>query len=120
MIENYLMMIQLAGIHNGFRNKNHLNNIDIADIDNNMGNTEAVGKHTEAVGEHTEVVGEHTEAAGKHTEMVGKHTEMVGEHTEVVGKHTEAVGEHTEMVGKYTEYTEVAGNRQIAEVQQHW
>jgi len=74
MIENYLMMIQLEGIHNGFRNMNHLNNIDIADIDNmdnNMGNTEAAGEHTEAV-------------------------------------------------GKHTEYTEVAGNRQIAEVQQHW
>jgi hypothetical protein len=100
MIQRYLMMmIQFAGIHNGFHNKNYLDNIDIADIDNNMGNTEA---------------------AGEHTEVVGEHMKAVGEHTEVVGKHTEAVGEHTEMVGKYTEYTEVAGNRQIAEVQQHW
>ena len=59
-------MIQLAGIHNGFRNKNYLDNIDIADIgnmDNNMG-MKAAGEHTEAAGEHIEAAGEHTEAAG--------------------------------------------------------
>jgi len=63
---NYLMMIQLAEIHNGFHNKNHQDNIDIADIgnmDNNMGNTEAAGEHTEAAGGHTEAAGEHTEVA---------------------------------------------------------
>ena len=81
------MMIQLAGIHNGFHNKNHQDNIDIADIGNmdnnmgnNMGNTEAVGEHTEAAGEHTEVVEEYTEVAGEYTEVAGEHTEAAGGH----------------------------------------
>ena len=77
------MMIQLAGIHNGFHNKNHLDNIDIADIgnmDNNMGNTEAAGEHTEAAGEYTEAVEGHTEAAGEHTEVVEEYTEVAGEY----------------------------------------
>jgi hypothetical protein len=100
MIENYLMMIQLAGIHNGFRNKNHLNNIDIVGIDIvDIADIDIVD-----IGniEHMKVAGEHTE------------------YTEVVGEHMKAVGEHMKAVGEHTEYTEVAGNRQIAEVQQHW
>jgi hypothetical protein len=83
MIVSYLMMIQLAGIHNGFHNKNHLDNIDIVGID-------IVGI------DNMKVVEEHTEVAGEHTEVVEEHTEVVEEHTEV------------------------DGNRQIAEVQQHW
>jgi hypothetical protein len=95
MIQRYLMMmIQFAGIHNGFRNKNHLDNIDIVGID-------IVGIDIVDIGniEHTEVVGEHTKTAGEHMKVAGEHMKAVGEHTE---------------------YTEVAGNRQIAEVQQHW
>jgi hypothetical protein len=80
MIENYLMMIQLAGIHNGFHNKNHLDNIDIVGID-----------------------------------IVDIDIVDIGNM-----EHMEAVGEHMKAVGEHTEYTEVAGNRQIAEVQQHW
>ena len=131
------MMIQLAEIHNGFHNKNHLDNIDIADIgnmDNNMGNTEAAGEHTEVVEEHMKAAGEYTEAAGEHTEVVeeymkvvGEHTEVAGEHTEVVEEHTEVVEEHTEVagvhmkvVGEHTEYTEVADNRQFAVLLLHW
>jgi hypothetical protein len=86
------MMIQLAEIHNGFHNKNHQDNIDIADIgnmDNNMGNTEVAGEYMKAVEEYTEVAGGYTEVAEEYTEVA-------------------------------EEYTEAAGNRQIAEVQQHW
>ena len=111
---NYLMMIQLAGIHNGFHNKNHQDNIDIADIgnmDNNMGNNMG---NTEAVGEHTEVAGEHTEVAGEHTEVVEEHTEAAGEHTEVAG-------EHTEVAEEYIAYHNiVVDNRQLAVLLLHW
>ena len=96
-------MIQLAEITNGYHNKNHQDNIDIADIgnmDNNMGNTEAAGEHTEAVGEHTEAVGGHTEA---------------------VGGHTEAAGEHTEVAEEYIAYHNiVVDNRQLAVLLLHW
>ena len=96
-------MIQLAEIHNGFHNKNHQDNIDIADIgnmDNNMGNTEAAGEHTEAAGEYTEAVGGHTEA---------------------VGGHTEAAGEHTEVAEEYIAYHNiVVDNRQLAVLLLHW
>jgi hypothetical protein len=85
MIENYLMMIQLAGIHNGFHNKNHLDNIDIVGID--IADIDIVDIDIVDIGNM--------------------------EHMKVAGEHMKAVGEHTE-------YTEVAGNRQIAEVQQHW
>ena len=104
------MMIQLAGIHNGFHNKNHQDNIDIADIgnmDNNMGNTEAAGEHTEAAGEHTEVAGEHTEVAGGHTEVVEEHTEVVEEYTEVA---EEYIAYHNIVVD----------NRQLAVLLLHW
>ena len=88
-------MIQLAEIHNGFHNKNHQDNIDIADIgnmDNNMGNTEAAGEYTEAAGEHTEAAGEYMKAAGEYTEVAGEHTENI----------------------------EVVDNRQFAVLQQQW
>jgi hypothetical protein len=104
------MMIQLAGIHNGFHNKNYLDNIDIVGIDIvDIGNIE----HMKVAGEHMKAVGEHMKAVGEYTEVVGEYTEVVEEYTEVVGEHMKAVGEHTE-------YTEVVGNREIAEVQQHW
>ena len=96
------MMIQLAEIHNGFHNKNHLNNIDIADIgnmDNNMGNTEVAGGYMKAAGEYMKVV---------------------GEYMKVVGEYTEAAGEYTEAAGEYTENIEVVDNRQLAVLQQHW
>jgi len=79
MIQRYLMMmIQFAGIHNGFRNKNHLDNIDIVDIEDiedtdivgiGIGDIEAVDERIEAVGEHMKAVGEHTKVAGEHTEV---------------------------------------------------
>jgi hypothetical protein len=56
MIQRYLMMmIQFAGIHNGFRNKNHLDNIDIADTED----IDIVGIGIVDI----EVAGEHMKAA---------------------------------------------------------
>jgi hypothetical protein len=90
MIQRYLMMmIQFAGIHNGFRNKNHLDNIDIVDTEDidivgiGIGDIEAVDERIEAAGEHIEVAGEHIEVAGEHMKAVGEHTEVAEECIEV-------------------------------------
>jgi hypothetical protein len=91
-----MMMIQLAGIHNGFRNKNHLDNIDIADTED----TDIVGigiGDIEVAGEHMKAAEEHMKAVEERMKVVGEHIEVVGEHIEVVGEHMKAVGEHIEV-----------------------
>jgi uncharacterized protein related to proFAR isomerase len=76
MIQRYLMMmIQFAGIHNGFRNKNHLDNIDIVDTEDTdivgigIGDIEAVDERIEAAEEHMKAAGEHMKAVGERIEV---------------------------------------------------
>jgi hypothetical protein len=112
MIQRYLMMmIQFAGIHNGFRNKNHLDNIDIVDTEG-IEDTDIVGigiGDIEAVDERIEVAGEHMKAAGEHTEVAGEHMKAVEERIEVAGEHIEVA------------YHNIDDNKgRLAEVQQQW
>lgn len=105
------MMIQFAGIHNGFRNKNHLDNIDIVDTED-IEDTDIVGigiGDIEAVDERIEVAGEHMKAAGEHTEVAGEHMKAVEERIEVAGEHIEVA------------YHNIDDNKgRLAEVQQQW
>jgi hypothetical protein len=105
MIQRYLMMmIQFAGIHNGFRNKNHLDNIDIVDTED-IEDIDIVGigiGDIEAVDERIEAAEEHMKAAGEHTEVAGEHMKAVGERIEVA-------------------YHNIDDNKgRLAEVQQQW
>ncbi len=116
MIQRYLMMmIQLAGIHNGFRNKNHLDNIDIVDTEDTdivgigIGDIEVAGEHMKAAEEHMKAVGERIEVAGEHMKAVGEHMKVAGERIEVVGEHIEVA------------YHNIDDNKgRLAEVQQQW
>ena len=119
------MMIQFAGIHNGFRNKNHLDNIDIADTEDiedidivgiGIGDIEAVDERIEVAEEHTKVVGEYMKAAEERIEVAGEHTKVVGEYMKAVEEHIEAAEERIEAA-----YHNIDDNKgRLAEVQQQW
>jgi hypothetical protein len=113
MIQRYLMMmmIQFAGIHNGFRNKNHLDNIDIVDTEG-IEDTDIVGI---GIGD-IEEVGERIEVVGERIEVVGERIEVVEERIEVAEERIEVAEERIEVA-----YHNIDDNKgRLAEVQQQW